>query len=188
MKYEMLEVCDVLDLHGECFDNVRQIRALKDIPCHNVKVGDLGGYIENETNLSQEGDCWIDAGCVVSGPIKVLGSSYVTMSPTKLGFCSDFYSVFVEVCKNLEYELMKYDGRNFAKNVLAVVIPKHLSHFFVFELTKDVMEYEDVEMINALSEFVKNLEIDSYGHDEIVLYNRSYKYEMFFPKAEEVSG
>lgn len=187
MKYEMLEVCDVV-CKNKLFKNVRQIRALKDIPCHNVKVGDLGGYVENETNLSQEGDCWIEDGCVVSGPIKVLESSYVTVTPMEWYSGPDFYSVFVEVCEKLEYELMKYDGRNFAKNVLSVVIPKHLSHFFVFELTKDVMEYEDVEMINELSAFVKNLEIDSYGRDEIVLYNRSYKYEMFFPEAEEVSG
>lgn len=187
MKYEMLKVCDVA-LQGKLFGSVRQIRALKDIPCHNVKVGDLGGYVENETNLSQEGDCWIESGCVVSGPIKIAENAYVTLTPMEMYTGPDFYSVFVEVCEKLEYELGNYDTRNSTKDVLGVVISKHLSHFFVFELTKDVMEYEDVEMINELSAFVKNLEFDSWGRDEIVLYNRSYKYEMFFPKAKEVSG
>lgn len=34
-----------------------QIEALKDFD--NVKKGDLGGWVESEDNLSQEGDCWI---------------------------------------------------------------------------------------------------------------------------------
>ena len=38
-----------------------QIRAARDIPSMWIKAGDLGGYIEHEGNLSQEGDCWI--GC-----------------------------------------------------------------------------------------------------------------------------
>ncbi len=72
-----------------------QIRALRDIPSIGVKAGDLGGYIENKGNLSQEGDCWvgIDARIYgnahvcdnaqvydtawVSGDARVSGSAYV---------------------------------------------------------------------------------------------------------------
>lgn len=36
-----------------------RIRALRDIPLHGVKAGDLGGWIESERNLSQDGDCWV---------------------------------------------------------------------------------------------------------------------------------
>ena len=41
------------------FDNrtLYRIRALKDFS--NVKKGDLGGYIESESNLSQEDNCWV---------------------------------------------------------------------------------------------------------------------------------
>ena len=39
--------------------DIFQIRALRDIPEHGVKKGDLGGYVEGEHNLSQEGSCWI---------------------------------------------------------------------------------------------------------------------------------
>ncbi len=40
-----------------------RIRALKDFG--NVKKGDLGGWIEKESNLSQDGDCWVyDNACV----------------------------------------------------------------------------------------------------------------------------
>ena len=34
-----------------------RIKSLKDFG--NVKKGDKGGYIENESNLSQSGDCWV---------------------------------------------------------------------------------------------------------------------------------
>ncbi len=39
--------------------NLFRIRALNDIPKYKVTAGDLGGYIEKESNLSQEGNCWI---------------------------------------------------------------------------------------------------------------------------------
>ncbi|AJD93269.1 hypothetical protein JMA_39510 (plasmid) [Jeotgalibacillus malaysiensis] len=40
---------------------LNQIRALKDIPRHGVKEGDIGGWVEHHFTLSQEGDCWIGA-------------------------------------------------------------------------------------------------------------------------------
>ncbi len=36
---------------------LHQIQALKDFK--GIKKGDLGGWVESEINLSQEGDCWI---------------------------------------------------------------------------------------------------------------------------------
>ena len=46
MKYEMIPE-----------NNMFRIKALKNF--NNVKEGDLGGLIEKEINLSQEGDCWV---------------------------------------------------------------------------------------------------------------------------------
>ena len=42
-------------------DNARlhRIKALIDILRWGVKAGDLGGYIQSESNLSQIGDCWV---------------------------------------------------------------------------------------------------------------------------------
>ena len=42
-----------------------RIRALKDFS--NVSKGDIGGWIENERNLSQKGHCWIDDNAKVYG-------------------------------------------------------------------------------------------------------------------------
>ena len=40
-----------------CAHTLHRIRALKDFG--SVKAGELGGWVESEHNLSQEGDCWI---------------------------------------------------------------------------------------------------------------------------------
>ena len=42
-----------------------RIRALRDFS--NVKAGDLGGYIESEENLSQDGLCWVSEDARVCG-------------------------------------------------------------------------------------------------------------------------
>ena len=47
-KYELIE-SDIRDLH--------RIKALRDFG--DVKKGDVGGYVENEYNLSHDGECWI---------------------------------------------------------------------------------------------------------------------------------
>lgn len=44
---------------------MNQIEALIDIPSMNIKVGDLGGWIASEKNLSHEGTCWVSKGAVV---------------------------------------------------------------------------------------------------------------------------
>ena len=53
-KYELVEVKD---------SNLYRIKSLKDFA--DVKAGDLGGYVESESNLSQEGSCWIYDDAVV---------------------------------------------------------------------------------------------------------------------------
>jgi len=52
-----------------------QIVALKDFA--DVKAGYLGGYIESENNLSQEGNCWVYDNASVSGYARVSDGSQV---------------------------------------------------------------------------------------------------------------
>lgn len=52
-----------------------QIRLLKDAGFFSE--GTLGGYIESEENLSQEGLCWVDKGSVVYGKAKVVEAALV---------------------------------------------------------------------------------------------------------------
>ena len=52
-----------------------RIRALKDFD--DVKTGNLGGYVENYNNLSQEGNCWIYNNAKVYGNAMVFGDAKV---------------------------------------------------------------------------------------------------------------
>lgn len=43
-----------------------RIKALREIPLCGISVGDLGGFVSGEHNLSQYGDCWIFGEAIVS--------------------------------------------------------------------------------------------------------------------------
>ena len=72
MKYELTN-------NTRTFDGVvlYQIKALRDIPVRCVKAGDLGGFIEKESNLSQEGDCWVTKAAKVLESAEVSGHASV---------------------------------------------------------------------------------------------------------------
>jgi hypothetical protein len=69
MKYELTTEKNEAGLY--------RIRALRDIPRHSVNAGDLGGFVESERNLSQEGDAWIDGEAKVYGDAEVCGNAKV---------------------------------------------------------------------------------------------------------------
>lgn len=61
-----------------------RIVALRDIPDHDmarcskcIRAGDVGGFVEHESNLSQEGMSWIDGDAMVYGNAMVLGNARV---------------------------------------------------------------------------------------------------------------
>ena len=57
---------------------LHRIRALRDISLCGVKAGDLGGLIEKENNLSQDGDAWIFDDACVFGNAEVYGNAEVS--------------------------------------------------------------------------------------------------------------
>ena len=54
---------------------LHRIRALMDIPRYGVKEGDLGGWIEKEDNLSQDGNAWVSEDAWVYGNALVSGKA-----------------------------------------------------------------------------------------------------------------
>ena len=56
---------------------LHRIRALRNIPRYGVKSGDLGGWIEAESNLSQDDDAWVSDDARVYGNAKVYGDARV---------------------------------------------------------------------------------------------------------------
>lgn len=80
-KYEVIED-DNIRMYSEdenlTYDfTLSRIRALTDIPMHNVKKGDLGGYIESESNLSHEGSAWVANEAKVYGEAQVFENALV---------------------------------------------------------------------------------------------------------------
>ena len=73
-KYELTE--ETIMINGSI--KLYRIRALKNFS--NVKAGALGGYVESENNLSQEGNCWIYDSAQVYGSARVYGSALVSNS------------------------------------------------------------------------------------------------------------
>jgi hypothetical protein len=59
-----------------CGTTLFQIKA--EISFGNVSKGDLGGYIEKESNLSMEGNAWVYGNAQVSGDACVYGNAWVS--------------------------------------------------------------------------------------------------------------
>lgn len=51
--------------------------ALRDIPEHGVRKGDLGGFVENGNILSHQGSCWIGENAMVGLYVKVQEDAYI---------------------------------------------------------------------------------------------------------------
>lgn len=75
-KYKLTE--ETLEIDGR---TLHRIVALRDFS--NIKKGDLGGFIEKEANLANDGNCWIYDDAVVcdnariSGNAKAFGSAQI---------------------------------------------------------------------------------------------------------------
>lgn len=57
-----------------------RIKALKDFA--DVKAGDLGGYIQSEANLSQDGNCWVYDDAIISGNARVVDNAVIKNKAT----------------------------------------------------------------------------------------------------------
>ncbi len=64
-------VLDRADDTAPSGSRLHRIRALRDIPEHGVKAGDLGGFVQSERNLSQTGAAWISGDAVAMGESRI---------------------------------------------------------------------------------------------------------------------
>ena len=74
-----------------------RIKAL--VSFRNVQVGDLGGYVESEKNLSQSGNAWVCGNAEVYGNAEVCGNAWV---------CGN-----AEVCGDADYVCAKGLGSRY---------------------------------------------------------------------------
>ena len=70
-KYELLQD-QTIEWRGR---TLYRICALRDFG--SVHAGDVGGYIECEHNLSQDGDAWVSGNARVCGDARVYGNAWV---------------------------------------------------------------------------------------------------------------
>lgn len=91
-KYELTD--ETIEVYGTA---LHRIKALKDFG--NVKKGELGGYVESERNLSQEGNCW------VYGNAEVYGNAWVCGNAEVFGNAKVYSNA--EVCGNADYITIK---------------------------------------------------------------------------------
>ena len=74
MKYELTTESRVATAGA----TVYRIKALRDIPEAGIRAGDLGGFVESASNLSQAGNCWVSENARVYGNAHVYGNALVT--------------------------------------------------------------------------------------------------------------
>ena len=70
-KYELTE--ETINVFGK---TLHRIRATRDFS--NVHAGDLGGFIENELNLSHDRDTWVYGNAWAYGEARVYGNALVS--------------------------------------------------------------------------------------------------------------
>lgn len=101
-KYELVKESVIEEEYSGV--NLYRIRALKDF-C-DIKKGDLGGYVESEENLSQDGNCWIYNDAKVYGYAKVSDNAIVSDKVEVYGNAGVYGNAkirnYVEVCDNVE--------------------------------------------------------------------------------------
>ena len=89
-KYELTSECKIF-LGRKLF----RIKAL--ISFGDVSEGDIGGYIEKEDNLAQDGDAWVSGDAEVYGDARVYGNADYT---TIKGFGTCFRATTFFRCKD----------------------------------------------------------------------------------------
>ena len=88
-KYELVKDIKI-EVKGH---TLYRIEALKDFG--NVRKGDLGGYIEKETNLSHDGNCWVFDNARVFGKARVSGNACVFDNAKVFGDANIFDNAWV---------------------------------------------------------------------------------------------
>lgn len=96
MKYEFIDSDTKTIAPGRV---AKRIRSLVTITFFGISPGDLGGYVESESCLSQTGNAWVSGGAWVSGnaqktPLQVGGLKWqVTITDSCMQIGCEFHSL-----------------------------------------------------------------------------------------------
>ena len=73
-KYELTD--ETMTVDGVTYHRIRACKDFDVQGCH-VKAGDLGGYVESERNIDQDGNAWVGGNAYVCGNAWVNGNALV---------------------------------------------------------------------------------------------------------------
>ena len=90
-KYEIITRNSIVH-NGRTLYRIRALKDFVNVLGEQIRKGELGGYVESENNLSQEGDCWI------SGKAKVYDDANVFDNACVYGAAEVFDKA--EICNN----------------------------------------------------------------------------------------
>jgi carbonic anhydrase/acetyltransferase-like protein (isoleucine patch superfamily) len=76
-KYKLVRAGRMLIHRTQKKQSFYRLQALRDIPEHNVKTGDWGGYVTRKDVLSQEDSSWVGGSAQVIGRVKIEGNVYI---------------------------------------------------------------------------------------------------------------
>ena len=108
-KYKLTNEVNERGLH--------RIVALRDIPGHGVEAGDLGGFVESEKNLSQDGDAWVGGDAQVYGRALVFENALVCDDAYISGDACIFGDAWVRDNAQVFGNAQVYDNARVTENV-----------------------------------------------------------------------
>ena len=73
-KYELTD--ETMTVDGVTYHRIRACKDF-DVQGYHVKAGDLGGYVESERNIDQDGNAWVDNNAMVVGNARVRDDAMV---------------------------------------------------------------------------------------------------------------
>lgn len=73
-KYELTDETMIVD--GVIYHRIRACKDF-DVQGYHVKAGDLGGYVESERNINQNGNAWVGGNAVIGGHAVIRGNAWV---------------------------------------------------------------------------------------------------------------
>ena len=110
-----------------------RIKALKDIPIYNVKKGDIGGFIEKESNLSHEDNAWVEDNAVVSGSTWNESPLYIKGSKFALTNCKHGYIHIGCLCYSFDEWLKNYEEIGKENNFTDKEIKEYYEYLVLFK-------------------------------------------------------
>jgi len=170
MKYKLTE--NTIQYNGK---TLYQIQALKSFD--HVKKGELGGWIENESNLSHEGNCWVYGDAQVYGKAWVGDNAQVFGYAQVYGKAWVYEDVHVYGDAKIHGNAKVYGNAQVFDNAQVFNNAQVYGNAWVFsnaQVYGNAKVFDDSEVSHG--EFSEDLYYRIYGHeDEQIVYSENFE-------------